>query len=122
MAPALFIGWMALVLTTGESTALVSLGLASASSQLWFLAGATALVCLIAAILSFISGMLWRDLAQSVQHEWRTETYAHVQRVELRYLEGERTTRLAGLLTNDINQLGRFFATSADYFLQLATS
>lgn len=117
-----FVGWILLVLTTGTSVALVSLGLASAASQLWFLTGVIGLVCVGVAALSFVAGRLWRGLGQSVQHEWRTKMYAHVQRVELRYLEGERTTRITRVLTDDIDQLGRFFATSASDLIQLATS
>lgn len=120
--PYLFIGWIYLVLTTGESAALVSLGLASVASQIVFLASAMALTCVVAAAVSFRSGVLWRDLARSVQSEWGARTYAHVQRVRLQHLEGERTTRLAKILTDDINQLGRFFATSASALLQLGTS
>ena len=122
MAIALLIGLIVSVPITGTSAALASLGLATASGQLWFLAGVTALVCTVDAIVSFNAGALWHNLAQSVQHQWRTEIYAHVQRVELRYLEGERATRLARVLTDDINQLGRFFATSAHDLLQLGTS
>lgn len=118
----LFVGWVLLVLTAGSSAALVSLGLASAASQLWFLTGAIGLVCVGVATLSFVGGRLWRSLGQSVQHEWRTKMYAHVQRVELRYLEGERTTRITRVLTDDIDQLGRFFATSMNNLIQLATS
>jgi len=122
IAPLLLIGWVLSVLINGENAVLASLGLASASTQLWLLAGVTALVCILAAAVSFFASMLWRNLAQSVQHEWRTAMYAHVQRVALRHLEGERTTRLTRVLTDDINQLGRFFATSADGLLQLVTS
>jgi ATP-binding cassette subfamily B protein len=118
----LFVGWMLSVLTSGPSASLVRLGLASVSGQLWFLAGVAALVGIASVALSFKAGVLWRDLAQFVQHDWRTKMYAHVQRVELRYLEGERTTRLARVLTEDINQLGFFFATSANDLLQLVTS
>ncbi|MGQ0772985.1 MAG: ABC transporter ATP-binding protein [Pseudonocardiales bacterium] len=122
MALQVFVGWILLVLTTGTSAALVTLGLASAASQLWFLTGMIGLVCVGVAALSFFAGRLWRGLGQSVQHEWRTKMYAHVQRVELRYLEGERTTRITRVLTDDIDQLGRFFDTSASNLVQLATS
>ncbi|MGH3874955.1 MAG: ABC transporter ATP-binding protein [Pseudonocardiaceae bacterium] len=117
-----FFAWFFWVLINGGSGALAYLGLASVSSQLWFLAGATVSVSAVIAALSYGAGVLWRDLAQSVQHEWRTEMYAHVQKVGLRYLEGERTTRIASVLTDDINQLGRFFATSANDLLQLGTT
>jgi ATP-binding cassette, subfamily B, bacterial len=117
-----FFAWFFWVLINGGSPALAYLGLVSASSQLWFLAGATVFVSAVIAALSFGAGVLWRDLAQSVQHEWRTEMYAHVQRVGLRHLEGERTTRIASALTEDINQLGRFFAGSANDLIQICTS
>lgn len=119
--PNLFIGWMGAVLITGKSAALAQLGLVSASAQLWFLTGMAALVVIAAAAVPFLAGRCWLDLAQSVQHAWRTEMYAHVQRAGLRYLEGERTTRLARVLTDDVDQLGRFFASSGEYFVQLAT-
>lgn len=117
----LFFGWVISVITAGKSATLVHLGLASASSQLWFLAGVTTFLCAVCLAASSTASMLWRDLAQSVQHEWRTKTYAHVQKVEVRYLEGERTTRIAKVLTDDINQLGHFFTTSANDILQLST-
>lgn len=121
MAPVVLIGAMASVLISGESSILIRLGLASTSSQLWFLTGMTALVCLVTATVSFIATMLWRDLAQFVQHEWRTEMYAQVQRVGIRFLEDERITKLARVLTDDVNQMGRFIAHSASYFVQLGT-
>jgi len=122
LAPAMFIGWMFSVLTAGPSALLVRLGLTSAAGQLWFLAGVTASILVAYAVVSFIAGVLWRDLAQTVQHEWRAEMYARVQRAEMRYLEGERTTRLTGVLTADVDQLGRFLAGPAADLLQLATS
>jgi ATP-binding cassette, subfamily B, bacterial len=121
MVPGLFVAWILLLFTTGKSAALVHLGLTSITAQLWFLVGVTALTFIVAAALSFFSGVLWRDLAQSIQHRWRTEMYAHIQRAELRHLEGERTTRLARVLTNDVKQLGRFFDTSANDLLQAMT-
>ncbi len=122
MVPTVLSGWILVVLAKGATTPLVRLGLTSASAQLWFLGGATALAAVGISVVSSIAGVLWRDLAQSVQHEWRTEMYAHVQRVELSHLEGERTTKLARVLTDDINQLGLFFVSSANNLLQLATS
>ncbi|MFJ9413782.1 ATP-binding cassette domain-containing protein [Streptomyces sp. NPDC101227] len=122
MALSLFLGWIALILIKGESAALVGIGLAGASAQLWFLAGAAALVCLAAAGLSYASGVEWRKLGQTVQHDWRNATYAHVQHLELGQLEGERTTRIAGALTEDITQMGNFLSTSMNEVIQLATS
>lgn len=122
MAIAIFIGWITAVPIIGTNVILTGLGLASTSAQMWFLTGVAIVTCIVDAAVSFRAVVLWRNLAQSVQHHWRTEMYAHVQRVELRYLEGERSTRLARVLTDDINQLGQFFATSAHNLLKLGTS
>lgn len=125
MTPALIIGWTIVVLINGQSAAF-AFQFATVSSQLLFLTGMVALICIIfivVATLSFSAGTLWRNLAQSVQHDWRTKMYAHVQKVGLPYLESERTTRITTVLTHDINQLGRFFITTwPNDFLQLCTS
>lgn len=122
MTPALSVGVIFSLLMVGGSAFLAGLGLTTVPAQLLFVCGATALVSAAAAVVSVSAGKLWRELAQSVQHDWRTGMYAHVQRVELGQLEGERTTRLARVLIDDVNNLGRFFATSANDIIQLVTS
>ncbi|MFJ5117141.1 ATP-binding cassette domain-containing protein [Kitasatospora sp. NPDC088548] len=122
MALGTFLGWTALVLIKGRAAPLVGLGLTTASAQLWGLAGLVSVACAAVAALSYTSSLQWRGLGQDIQHDWRNRTYQHVQHLELRHLEGERTTRVAGTLTEDVGQLGTFFATSANDVLQLGTS
>ncbi|MFE2067201.1 ATP-binding cassette domain-containing protein [Streptomyces sp. NPDC059467] len=122
MALGTFLGWTGLVLIKGEAAPLVRLGLTTASAQLFGLAGLMAAACAAVAGLSYASNLQWRRLGQDIEHDWRNRTYAHVQHLELRHLEGERTTRIAGALTDDVRQLGTFFATSANDVLQLGTS
>ncbi|WP_264925387.1 ABC transporter ATP-binding protein [Streptomyces sp. A012304] len=122
VALGVFLGWIALVLIKGEAAPLLALGLTTASAQLWFLAGAAAVACAGVAGLSYAANVEWRKLGQDVQHDWRNSTYAHVQKLELGHLEGERTTRIAGVLTDEVTQLGNFFAHSANDIVQLATS
>lgn len=117
-----FLGWTGLVLIKGEAAPLVSLGLTTASAQLWGLAGLVAAACAAVAGLSYASNLQWRRLGQDIEHDWRSRTYRHVQHLELRHLEGERTSRVAGTLTNDVGQLGAFFAGPANDLLQLGTS
>ncbi|WP_371478936.1 ATP-binding cassette domain-containing protein [Kitasatospora sp. NBC_00315] len=117
-----FLGWTGLVLIKGEAAPLVSLGLTTASAQLWGLAGLVAVSCAAVAGLSYVSNLRWRRLGQDIEHDWRSRTYRHVQRLELGHLEGERTSRVAGTLTNDVGQLGAFFAGPANDVLQLGTS
>ncbi|WP_308271545.1 ATP-binding cassette domain-containing protein [Kitasatospora sp. SUK 42] len=122
MVLAAVIGCTAVVLTKGELAPLVSLGLTTASAQLWCLAGLVVATCGAVAGLSYASNLQWRGLGQDVEHDWRGRTYAHVQHLELRHLEGERTTRVASALMDDVGQLGAFFATSANDVVQLGTS
>ncbi|MER5198896.1 ATP-binding cassette domain-containing protein [Streptomyces sp. NPDC002755] len=122
MALGTFLGWTGLVLIKGQAAPLVHLGLTTASAQLLGLAGLMTAACAAVAGLSYASNLQWRRLGQDVEHDWRNRTYAHVQHLELRHLEGERTTRIAGALTDDVRQLGTFFATSANDLLQLGTS
>ncbi|MFJ9648867.1 ATP-binding cassette domain-containing protein [Streptomyces sp. NPDC101206] len=122
MALGTFLGWTALVLIKGEAAPLASLGLTTASAQLWGLAGLVAVACAAVAGLSYSSNLQWRRLGQDIEHDWRGRTYAHVQHLEMRHLEGERTTRVAGALTDDVRQLGAFFATSANDVVQLGSS
>lgn len=121
MVPTVFIGWIFAMLVTGKSAALVGLGLATVTSQLLFLAGVTAVLSLAGAGVSFLADTQWRGLAQTVQHDWRTETYAHLQHVGLRHLEGERTSELAKTLADDIDQFGRFFSSAANELIQIGT-
>jgi ATP-binding cassette subfamily B protein len=57
--------------------------------------------------------VLWRNLAQTVEHEARMDTYAHVQRLELGYFEDQSTGGLMSVLNDDVNQLERFLDTGA---------
>ncbi|MFH8978199.1 ATP-binding cassette domain-containing protein [Streptomyces sp. NPDC017890] len=117
-----FLGWTGLVLIKGQAAPLARLGLTTASAQLLGLAGLVAGACAAVAGLSYASNLQWRRLGQDVEHDWRSRTYQHVQHLELRHLEGERTTRVAGALTDDVGQLGAFFAGPANEVLQLGTS
>ncbi|MGP3974352.1 ABC transporter ATP-binding protein [Streptomyces sp. 8N114] len=117
----LLIGWMPLVLFRGESRVLTRVGLTGTAAQLWALGGAATLVRVLVTALSYGADTSWRRLGQDVQHEWRTEVYPHVQRLELHQMEKERTTRLAGVLTEDMNQLGSFLATGPNEVVRLAT-
>jgi len=111
-----------LLLVRGEFGALAALGIAGTGAQLAFFAGATALASLAAVGLGYAAGLAWRNLGQAVEHDWRTRTYAHVQRLSPATMENERTSRVASVLTEDVGQLGSFFARAPHEAVQLATS
>lgn len=115
----LFIGWFLLMLALGESATLSRLGLPGATAQLWVLAAVAVLFRVATTGLSYGTEVTWHQLGQDVQHDWRAVLYPHVQHMEMRHLEGERTTRVAGVLTDDLHGIGDFVTSAPHEFLQL---
>lgn len=111
-----------LLLARGESAFLARLGVAGVATQLPVLVGAAALACLTMAALGYGADVAWRRLGQTVEDDWRTRTYAHVQRLAPADLENERTSQVNSVLTEDISQLGGFVGTNLHDTVQLVTS
>ncbi|MEU4966598.1 ABC transporter ATP-binding protein/permease [Streptomyces smyrnaeus] len=109
------------VLVQGGSEALSGMGLAGLGAQLPVLAGATALAAVAATGMAYAANVRWNKLGQQVEGEWRTATFAHVQRLSTADLEGERTSRTSQVLTEDIGQLGDFVGRTMHEGVQLAT-
>ncbi len=57
--------------------------------------------------------VMWRNLAQTVEHEARMDAYAHIQDLELGYFEDQSTGGLMSVLNDDVNQLERFLDVGA---------
>ncbi|OKI01925.1 ABC transporter [Streptomyces sp. CB02923] len=110
-----------MTLGQGENSVLAALGLTATGSQVLFLAGAAALACVAVAGLSYGAHVSWRRLGQTVEHDWRTTTYAHVQRIAPTDLESGRTSRTSQVLTEDITQIGTFVGHTLHETIQLAT-
>ena len=66
--------------------------------------------------------VLWRNLAQTAEHELRMEAYTHLQQLEMSYFEDRSTGELLALLNDDVNQLERFLDVGANQLLQVATT
>ncbi|KUL42757.1 ABC transporter ATP-binding protein [Streptomyces regalis] len=111
-----------LLLAKGESATLAALGVAGATAQLSVLVGAALVACLAMAALGYGAGVAWRKLGQTVEDDWRTRTYAHVQQLAPADLESERTSRVSTVLAEDISQLGNFVGGHLHETVQLATS
>lgn len=113
---------LASVLITGPTAILASLGVVTLAGQVELLGAMGLLSCVLFALVWFVGGNVWRSLARRVQHEWRCDMYAHIQRSQLAYLEGERTTRVARVLTEDIDQFGRYLGNQANYLVRIVTT
>jgi len=62
--------------------------------------------------------VLWRNLAQTIEHEARLDTYRHVQDLELGWFEDQSTGGLLSILNDDVNQLERFLDVGANDIIQ----
>jgi ATP-binding cassette subfamily B protein len=82
--------------------------------QLLVLAVINVAVWIVESITDYVASLLWRNLAQTIEHEARMDAYRHVQRLELAWFEDQSTGGLLSILNDDVNQLERFLDVGAN--------
>jgi len=122
LAPPVLIGAAVDIVVQRETSLLARLGVVDVRDQLWVLAGVTLLIWILESAFEYLQKWLWRNLAQTIQHELRVDAYDHVQRLQLAFFEDRRTGGLMSILNDDINQLERFLDMGANAILQTFTS
>ena len=122
LAPPLLIGLAVDVVANGSSSFLSSFGAETGRSQLVVLAILTFIVWALESLFEYLYGVAWRNLAQDIQHELRTETYDHLQGLENAWFEDKSTGDLLAVLNDDVNQLERFLDVGANDMIQTATT
>lgn len=122
LAPPALIGTGIDIVVQQENSFLAQLGIVNVSTQLWVLAGITILIWGIESLLDYTADLLWRNLAQAIQHDLRRHAYDHVQNLEMAYFEERSTGGLMAILNDDINQLERFLDGGAHDVIQLITT
>ena len=88
VAPELLIG-VAIDVVVRDDDSFVAQSSASTdrSSQLLILAAVNAVVWILESLTEYLAVVTWRNLAQAIQHDLRTDAYAHVQDLELAWFE-----------------------------------
>jgi len=122
IAPPFLIGMAVDVVVRQEDSFLASFGIEDPRAQLVLLAAITFLVWALESIFEYLQGIAWRNLAQTVQHDLRVDTYAHVQGLEIGYFEDRRSGDLMAVLNDDVNQLERFLDIGANEVIALFTT
>lgn len=122
IAPEILIGVAVDTVVRKDASVLASLGIVDVKEQLLVLAALTLLIWICESIFEFCYGVLWRNLAQTVQHELRADAYGHVQKLEMAYFENRSSGSLVTILNDDINQLERFLDGGANSLIQVGTS
>jgi ATP-binding cassette subfamily B protein len=107
--PELIIGaTVDVVVRQGDSFVGQALGIEGRPGQLVALAVLNVAVWVVESATDFVAHVLWRNLAQTIEHEARMDAYRHVQELELAWFEDQSTGGLMSILNDDINQLERF--------------
>jgi len=122
IAPPFLIGMAIDVVVRREGSFLASFGIADPRSQLVVLAALTFAVWALESLFEYLLGVSWRNLAQTLQHDLRVDTYAHVQQLELGFFENRRSGDLMAVLNDDVNQLERFLDIGANEVIQMFTT
>lgn len=120
--PEVLIGITVDILVNKQNSFLAYLGVTNVVHQLYILAGTAFLVWCSQALFEYLSELLWRNLAQTVQHELRMNAYGHMQKLEMAYFEEKSTGELLTVLNEDVNQLELFFDKGISDFIYFVIS
>jgi len=122
LAPPALIGAAVDTVVEQEDSLLASWGVVDIKAQLVVLAVATVVIWGAESIFEYAYGVLWRNLAQSIQHGLRLDGYRHIQDLDLAWYSQQSRGGLMAVLNDDVNQLERFLDGGANDLLQLATT
>ena len=89
------------------------LGVESRYAQLGWIAVINVVVWIIESVSEYVASVLWRGLAQGVEHDLRVEAYDHVQHLDLGWHEARPAGATLATLNDDVNQLERFLDLGA---------
>ncbi len=101
-----------------QDSLMARFGIVNLEHQLTALGLLTALIWGLESLFDYLNQVGWRDLAQSLQHRLRQDTFAHVEKLPMSYFEDKNTGSLLSVLNDDINQLERFLNQGADSIIQ----
>jgi ATP-binding cassette, subfamily B, bacterial len=122
LAPPALIGAAVDIVVEREQSLIARLGVVDVMHQLIVLAIVTVIIWALESLFEYLQQWLWRNLAQTIQHELRLDAYGHIQDLEMAYFHEKSTGGLMAVLNDDINQLERFLDTGADDLLQVTTT
>ncbi|MGB0474497.1 MAG: ABC transporter ATP-binding protein [Candidatus Poseidoniaceae archaeon] len=122
LAPPLLIGLAVDVVVLRENSYLAGLGYSDPWTQLILLSILTFVIWGLESLFEYFYGVLWRNLAQTVQHELRLDTFNHVQKQGMGWFDERQKGDILAILNDDINQLERFLDKGANDLLQVSTT
>lgn len=122
LAPPLLIGVAVDVVVQKEDSLLGDWGVIDPWNQLIVLAVATFVIWGLESLFEYFYAILWRNLAQTVQHNLRLVTFDHVQHQAMSWFDEHQKGDLIAVMNDDVNQLERFLDKGANDLLQVTTT
>ncbi|HEY9725289.1 MAG TPA: ABC transporter transmembrane domain-containing protein, partial [Chroococcales cyanobacterium] len=122
LAPPALIGAAVDVVVKRQDSLIAQLGVTDIFSQLLILSLLSFIIWGLESVFEYAFARLWRNLAQTIQHDLRLDAYGHLQSLELAYFEDRSTGGLMSILSDDINQLERFLDVGANDIIQVTTT
>jgi len=122
LAPPVLIGMAIDVVAAQENSFLAQFGYTDVYDQLYILTGITVVIWVLESLFQYFYAVLWRNLAQTAQHELRMSTYTHIQDLEMQWFSEQPTGSLMAIMNDDVNQLERFLDQGATDLLHVATT
>ena len=120
--PEILLGIAIDVVARKNESFVAGLGFESTKAQLVFLAILTFLIFAFESFFQFLYSVKWRNVAQSIQHNLRVDSYSHVQNLDMQYFENQHSGYLMSVLNDDVNQLERFLDNGATSLIHLITT
>ena len=122
LAPPVLIGLAIDVIVLQQNSLIARFGITDVKTQFIILAILTVTIWILESAFEYAYAWLWRNLAQTIQHNLRLDAYAHLQQLEQAYFEARSTGGLMAILNDDINQLERFLDFGANEVIQVAVT
>jgi ATP-binding cassette, subfamily B, bacterial len=121
LAPPFLIG-MAVDVVANRGDSFLGRWIPDPKAQILVIAVLTFIIWTLESIFEYLYGVEWRNLAQSIQHDLRIDTYQHIQELDVSYFENRSSGDLMAVLNDDVNQLERFLDIGANEVIQLLTT
>jgi ATP-binding cassette subfamily B protein len=122
LAPPALIGIAVDVVVKQQDSIIAQLGIKDILGQFLIVSLLTVITWLLESFFQYRYELLWRNLAQNIQHNLRLDAYQHLQELELAYFEERSTGGLMSILSDDVNQLERFLNVGANDIIQVTTT
>lgn len=119
IAPEILIGIAIDVVVNQERSFVARLGLVTPEQQILVLAVLTFVIWAGESVFEYLYMVLWRNLAQRLQSDFRQDAYQHLQRQDMGYFEANSSGQLTSVLNDDVNQLERFLDGGANDLIQV---